>query len=121
MAQAGTTSDWQSPILAQYAMGDALSVISRGLYADHLNGLVTKGTPKNSPTVTSASPPTNPTTVVISDCGDSTHWLKYRASTDQRYGGAGGHRAITAEVQKQSDGAWKVTSFAVRGLGTCGN
>ena len=120
MAQAGTTADWQSPVLARHAAGEALSAISRGVYADHLNGLVSKGAPKNDPKVTSADPPADPTTVAISDCGDSTHWLKYRAATGERYGGAGGYRAITAEVKKQPDGAWKVVSFAVQGLGTCG-
>ncbi|MFC9916635.1 hypothetical protein [Streptomyces sp. NPDC127197] len=78
MVQAAKTSDWNSPQLAQYATGDALSAILRGMYADHLNGLVTKGEPKNDPKVTSATPAANPTTVMISDCGDSTHWLKYR-------------------------------------------
>lgn len=118
MAQAGTTSAWNSPNLAQYATGDALSVISRSMYADHLNGLVTKGEPKNYPKVTSAEPTVNPTTVMISDCGDSTHWLKYRKDGKLADEG-GGRRAITAEVKKQPSGSWKVTRFAVEGLGSC--
>ncbi|WP_017984978.1 hypothetical protein [Amycolatopsis methanolica] len=42
---AGTTSDWQSPKLGRYATGIALTNMSRALYADHYNGLVTKGEP----------------------------------------------------------------------------
>ncbi|MFJ6901516.1 hypothetical protein [Streptomyces hokutonensis] len=119
MAVAGRTSDWNSPTLAQFATGDALSVISRSLYADHLNGLVTKGEPKNFPRVTSAKPATSPLTVMISDCGDSTHWLKYRKDNGQLADEGGGRRAITAEVKKQAPGSWKVTRFAVEGLGSC--
>ncbi|MFF0087495.1 hypothetical protein ACFYR1_48820 [Streptomyces canus] len=69
MAAAAKTSDWNAPNLARYATDDALSAISRGMYADHLNGLVTKGAPKNSPKVNSVTPSTDPTTVMISDCG----------------------------------------------------
>jgi hypothetical protein len=119
MAQAGTTSDWNSPKLAQYATGDALSAISRSMYADHLNGLLTKGEPKNYPKVTSETPAANPTTVMISDCGDSAHWLKYRKDTGKLADEGGGRRAITAEVKKQAAGSWKVARFAVEGLGSC--
>ncbi|MGP4083866.1 hypothetical protein [Streptomyces sp. KR55] len=120
MAEAGETSNWRSPRLTQYATGDALSAITRGLYADHKNGLVSKGRPKNSPKVTEVDPAKNPTTVMISDCGDSTHWLHYRAATGKLADDEpGGYRAITAEVKAQADGQWKVTRFAVEGIGSC--
>lgn len=119
MASAAQTSDWKSPILARHATGDALSTISRGLYADHLNGLVSKGAPKDDPKVTSAVPAAAPTTVTVSDCGDSTAWLKYRKGSSNPVGDKGGRRAITAEVHKQVDGSWKVSRFAVEGLGSC--
>lgn len=120
MAKAATTADWEDPALAHHATGAALSVISRGLYADHLNGLVARGKPKDHPVVTSADPPTDPTTVMISDCGDSTHWLQYRKDTGKLADNVpGGRQAITAEVKKQGDGTWKVTRFAVEGVGSC--
>lgn len=120
MAQAAETSAWNSPKLAQHTTGDALSAISRGMYADHLNGLVTKGAPRNSPKVSTLSPPMSPTMAVISDCGDSTHWLKYRKDTGKLADDKpGGRQAITAEVKKQSDGTWKVTRFAVEAVGSC--
>jgi hypothetical protein len=119
MAQAAKTSDWNSPQLAHNATGDALSVISRALYADHLNGLVTKGEPKNYPKASPATPTANPTTVMISDCGDSTHWLKYRKDNGKLADDKpGGRRAITAEVKKLN-GTWKVTRFAVEAVGSC--
>jgi hypothetical protein len=51
---ASGTSDWQSPKLGQYTTGVALTNLSRGLYTDHYNGLVTKGQPTHSVQVSSA-------------------------------------------------------------------
>src|SRR2546429_376721 len=67
-ADAATTSDWRSPALAQNATGDALSTLSRGLYADHYNGLISRGRPVNNPQVSSVDPVDSPTAVVITDC-----------------------------------------------------
>src|SRR2546430_4450075 len=120
VATAALTSDWQSPHLADHAMGDALSVISKAMYADHYKGLITKGAPKNYPSVSSVEPVNAPTTVMISACGASTNWLKYKAATGELADNSpGGRRSITAEVRRQADGSWKVTRFAVEGLGTC--
>jgi hypothetical protein len=120
VAAAAVTSDWQSPHLADHATGEALSVISKAMYADHYKGLVTKGAPKNQPSVSSVDSAVIPTTVMISDCGDSTNWLKYKADTGQLADDIpGGRRSITAEVKHQADGSWKVARFAVEGLGTC--
>ncbi|WP_338595473.1 hypothetical protein [Saccharopolyspora sp. SCSIO 74807] len=120
MAQAAQTSDWQSPALAEYATGDALTTLSRSLYADHVNKLVTRGRPANHPTVSSVEPPGDPRTVMLSDCGDSANWLKYRSGTDQLADETGGgRRSITAEVVTQPDGSWRVSRFSVQGVGTC--
>ena len=120
MADAAATSDWQSPKLALNATADALSRISRGLYADHYNGLVTKGKPANHPTVESVEPATAPTTVNVVDCGDDSQWLKYRADTGQRADdGPSGRRHIEAKVKKAVDGSWKVVDFAIQDVGTC--
>jgi hypothetical protein len=119
-AAAGTTSDWQAKSLSAHATGDALLQMSRSLYADHYNGLITKGAPVNHPRATKASPPAAPTTVLISDCGDSTRWLKYVARTGRLQNSTpGGHHAITAEVKRQTNGSWKVTRFAVEGVESC--
>ncbi|MEU5259745.1 hypothetical protein [Amycolatopsis sp. NPDC021455] len=120
MADAAVTSDWQSPKLAQNATAEALQTISRSLYADHYNGLVTKGRPINHPQVERVEPQADPTTVKISDCGDSTNWLKYRADNGAPADdGPGGHRRIEALVKKAVDGSWKVTTFAVHEVGSC--
>lgn len=119
-AAAATTSNWQSPRLAVHATAYALSTMSRGLYADHYNGLVSRGAPILHPTVSSADPPGSPTKIIITDCGDDTHWLKYRASNGQLADKTpGGHRLINAVVDQQSDGSWKVTDFGVHDEGSC--
>ncbi|WP_218639565.1 hypothetical protein [Streptomyces acidiscabies] len=80
---------------------------------------MTKGAPKNYPKVISAEPPDSPTRVMVSDCGDSTNWLKYRKDTGELADDTlGGRRAITAEVKKDA-GGWKVARFAVEAVGTC--
>jgi hypothetical protein len=118
--EAGATSDWQSPNLGRHAMGVALTNLSRGLYADSVNGLVTKGKPVLSPVVSSVEPLDDPTRVVVTDCGDSAGWLKYREADGSRASeNRGGRRLINAVVERQPDGAWKVTDFGVQELGSC--
>lgn len=117
---AGTTSDWQSPKLGQHATGVALTNLSRGLYADHYNGLITKGEPILSPTVSSVEPPDDPRKIIVTDCGDSTNWLKYRADNGQLADNKpGGRHSINAIVEKQADGSWKVSDYGVHDPGTC--
>ncbi|TVT52027.1 hypothetical protein FNH05_13675 [Amycolatopsis rhizosphaerae] len=116
---AGHTSDWRSPTLAAHATGTALTNLTRGLYADHYNRLVTQGEPVLNPTVSSAEPSDVPMEITVTDCGDSTHWLKYRVDNGQLADTPGGRRLINAIVQKQADGSWKVTDFGVHAVGTC--
>jgi hypothetical protein len=119
MAKADETADWQAPTLAKYATGDALTEINRSLYTDHVNGLVSTGAPTTHPQVTKVDPPTEPTTVMISDCGNDAQWVKHKADGSSYSDPPGGRRSITAEVRKQVDGSWRVTRFAVEGVGSC--
>ncbi|GLY68754.1 hypothetical protein Atai01_53730 [Amycolatopsis taiwanensis] len=120
VANVATTSDWQSPRLADHATGDALSVLSRQMYADHYNGLITKGKPVNTPVVQSVDSQDAPKTVMIRDCSDASNWLKYRADNGQLVDNeSGGKHLITAEVKLAVDGAWRVTRFAIEGIGSC--
>ncbi|GAA2685984.1 hypothetical protein LV78_006073 [Actinosynnema pretiosum] len=119
-ATAGATSDWRSTSLGQYAAGVALTNLTRGLYADHHNGLVTRGEATHDAVVRSAEPAENPTKITVTDCSDSTAALKYRADDSQLADSTpGGRRAISGLVELQGDGSWKVTDFAVREVGTC--
>jgi len=119
MASAARTADYQSPRLARHADGDALSQLSRGLYANKQHGIVAKGDPVTNPTVTSVTPSMSPMSVALSDCFDDSKWLNYVASTDDLQNDIpGGKHATTATVVKD-DGAWKVTQLAVGAVGTC--
>lgn len=117
---AGRTSDWESKRLGDHATGLALTNMSRALYADKKNKLITKGEPVLHPEVESVEPRSNPVKVVVTDCGDSSNWLKYHAKTGkQMKGSPGGQRRINAIVEKQSDGRWKVTDYGVHEVGSC--
>lgn len=121
MARAGQHADWRSPELDLYATGLARTSIIRSLYADHARHVVTRGAPTTSPVVRAAAPPHQPTLMLIEDCGDSTDWRKVDERTGQPAGdgSGGGRRFIRAEVERQPDGAWKVSRFAVRSVGSC--
>ncbi|EYT90887.1 hypothetical protein ThrDRAFT_03467 [Frankia casuarinae] len=118
-AQASHTSDWQAPYLSQYASGDALQVMTGNLYADHYNGLISKGEPVNNPKVTSVSPEDAPKSVMIDDCADTRNWLVYRADGSLLDDKPGGMRRILAEARLHTDGLWRVTRFGVGDLGSC--
>jgi hypothetical protein len=72
---ASSTANYQSPVIARYAAGAALSLLTNGLYANHQDGIVTKGKPSFSPSVT--IPPaaegvaafSSVPQVAIADCG----------------------------------------------------
>lgn len=117
---AGRTSDWQSPALGRYATGIALTNLTRSLYTDRYNGLITKGEPVLNPSVRSVDPPDNPAKIVVTDCGDSTQFLKYRGDNGLLADDEpGGHHLINAIVDKQADGLWKVSDYGVHDVGTC--
>jgi hypothetical protein len=117
---AGRTSDWQSTALGDHATGLALQSLSRGLYSDRYRGLVTKGEPILNPSVSSAEPADAPTKVMVTDCGDSTNWLKYRTDNGELADNEpGGRQLINAIVLKQADGSWKVSEYGVHQVGSC--
>jgi len=119
LADAAKTADYQSSRLSEHADGTALSQLVRGLYANKQHGIVAKGDPATNPKVTSATPSSNPTSVVIADCFDDSRWLNYLAATGALQNEvAGGNHATTATVS-QSNGVWKVTELAVGAVGTC--
>ena len=118
-AQASHTSDWRATDLSRYASGEALQVLTGGLYADHANGLVSRGEPINDPEVTSTDPVDAPKTVMISDCSDSRNWVRYKADGSAFTDTPGGLRRIVAEVRIHTDGVWRVTQFGVGAVGSC--
>jgi hypothetical protein len=117
-AEAAETSNHQSPALARYATGEALTRITQSLLTDRQRGVVTKGRPILGPRVVSLTPPETPNVARVEDCGDSTGWLKYKTSGELVDDEPGGRRRIEAVV-RLADGGWKVSDFVVQGVGTC--
>lgn len=119
MAAAALTADYQSPQLAQHAAGDALSVLTRGLYTNERRGIVVKGQPVTHPSVTSVKPTDKPTSAAISDCFDDTNWLNYVAATGELQNDVPGGRHQTTATVDATGGAWKVTELQVGAVGSC--
>ncbi|CAO5187325.1 Secreted protein/lipoprotein [Frankia sp. AiPs1] len=118
-AQASHTSDWQAPNLSQYASGDALQFVTRNLYADHYNGLISKGEPVNKPRVTSAGQENPPKSVMVVDCADDRNWLQYRTDGSLLDSTPGALHRVVAEVRLHTDGKWRVTQFGIDSAGSC--
>ena len=119
-ATAGITSDPNSQLLGQYATVSALERLKQSLRSDEGKGLISRGKPVLQPVVSAAEPADDPTRVMITDCGDSTNWLKYRKDNGLLADDVpGGRRLIKAAVEKQSDGTWKVSDYGVHEVGSC--
>lgn len=115
---ASATADYQSPSLAHYAVGGALSVLTHGLYANYQNGIVTRGQPSFHPAVTITSPSSGPAQAEVTDCADSSHVTDFYRSGKAVSESPQGRRRIIAQLQL-FDGVWKVTYLNVGRAGTC--
>jgi hypothetical protein len=115
---AAETSDFQSPLLAQHATGDALTLLVQGLARDRLHDIVTRGVTAHHPAVTSLSPASDPTHAVVTDCFDDRHWIEYTTDGKRAKNTPGGRRSTTAELIRK-DGTWKVSELTIAATGTC--
>lgn len=119
-AVAGNTSDSGSQLLGRHAVGAALEKLKRSLQSDQEKGLISKGKPVLDPKVSAADPADDPRKITITDCGDSTNWLKYRKDNGLLADDVpGGRRLIKATLEKQPDSTWKVSDYGVHGVGSC--
>jgi hypothetical protein len=116
---ASATNDYQSPLLADHATGNALATLVHGIYSDKLNGVMTKGTPTNTIASETTYLASTPPQVKIVACGDDSTWLTYSVSTGKvdELAPAGRHH-IEALIVDQN-GTWKVAQLAVQQAGTC--
>ena len=115
---ASRTADYQSPSLAHYAAGAALTLLIRGLYENHQHGIVTRGQPAYRPVVTLAKTSQGTAGAKVTDCADDTHATTYYKSGKPAPGGSPGHHEVYAWLQP-FDGTWKVTYLVVEKAGTC--
>jgi hypothetical protein len=118
LVTAAETSDFQSPLLAQHATGDALTLLVQGLARDQLHDIVTRGVTVHHPVVRSLSPATDPTHATVADCFDDTRWIEYTTDGKRANNTPGGRRATTADLVKTDD-TWKVSQLTIAATGTC--
>jgi hypothetical protein len=115
---ASRTADYQYPSLDRYAAGAALTLLTRGLYQNYREGIVTRGTPSHSVAVTMAKTSLGTPEAKVTDCSDTSGSGTYYKSGKPAAGGSPGRQAIYAQVQP-FDGTWKVTSLVVEKAGSC--
>ncbi|GIE89740.1 hypothetical protein [Actinoplanes regularis] len=117
-AAASRTSDPDYPDLRKYTTGTALDLFTTALTKRKKQGVVTRGDTISHAKVTSVSPAKAPTQAVIEDCMDTRKTALYKANGDPVSSEKGGFRLALADL-KFTNGAWKVTALAVRGVGSC--
>jgi hypothetical protein len=101
------------------ATDDALQALVEGLTSMRDDGRVIEGEVVLSPEVVQLEPENVPTQARVRDCGDSTNWLTVYLETGEATDEPRGRQLIVAELEDVGDGIWKVTSFGVRGVGSC--
>jgi hypothetical protein len=119
---ASATADYRAPGLARYAAGGALSVLVHGLYANRVDGIVTRGRPAFSPEVTVRPVAGTARQADVTDCARTSTWASYTRSGALIGGQPHGSRHVIARLQllRQAGGPqWKVTYLNVGRPGTC--
>jgi hypothetical protein len=112
--------DPNNPELARHATGNALKTLTDGVRDVRDKGLKGEGKFTLSPQVTEIAPTTSPTKIGIRDCVNTAESRIVRASPGPAYSDKpGGRRLCIATVDRQGDGAWKVTSFGLHEVGSC--
>ncbi len=115
---ASHTADYQSVSLARYAAGDALSVLTHGLYENYKQGVITRGQPSLNPHASVVFTSGAPVSASVTDCASSTNWRDYDRSGRPAGTSPPGRRRITAQLALFY-GSWKVTYLVVGRPGTC--
>lgn len=113
------TSNWQNPVSADHATGQALLTISNTLAVNGHHGWIVKGTPVLHPVVRTLTPTVNPDAAEVVDCDDLSHFLKYVATTGALQDSTlGGWHLVQAGLVLKG-GAWKVSTLSMGQAGSC--
>jgi len=118
-ADAGQAPNPDDAQLATFAADRALTTLRAALRSINEQGIVLKGSFESEPRAVDAVPAHDPSLVEIRDCLDGTGIVAYRASAEGVDGEPGGRHEARATVSKVEPDRWKVTTFAIRRVGTC--
>lgn len=113
---AAKTADPDAPALRRYATDKALARVVTALYLHHEQGQIILGTLALAPTVDTEQ--SNPTTIRITDCVDTSLWLVYRTTGGLVDEAPGGSHATSATVTN-NNGQWLVSTLDIDGVDTC--
>jgi hypothetical protein len=119
---ASRTADYQSPALSRYAAGGALSLLTQSLYTNYKEGIVTRGEPSFSPSVTIPAASGGVQQADVTDCTNPATSANYTKSGKLISGQPHGSRKVIARLQQFSPAGtpeWKVTYLNVGLAGTC--
>ena len=113
------TSNWQNPVSANHATGQALLTISNTLAVNGHHGWIVKGMPVLRPVVRALAPVSNPNTAEVVSCDDLSHFLKYVAATGALQDSTPGGWHLVQAGLVLKDGVWKVSTLAMGQAGSC--
>jgi hypothetical protein len=117
--RAATVPDPRDPMLARYADGRALELVTKALESFVADRLRARGTTWLNPRATLAQPADMPTEVRVEDCMDTSGTRLFKVD-GSRYGDTpGGRRRMIATVRLVGSDTWKVTSFGLGEVGSC--
>ncbi|MFF4877144.1 hypothetical protein [Micromonospora sp. NPDC000668] len=110
---ASRRSDPRAPELTRFLADPLLTRVRWSIREAKEHGAMRTGTLKSDPTVTAVSLDSNPATVEIQDCLDTTGYRLVYAK-DQRVvpGTGGGRHFATATAARYPDGRWLINSSA---------
>lgn len=112
------TANWQNPISANHATGQALQTIENALAVDRHHGWIGKGSPVPHPVVKSLTM-VPPESAEVVDCVDLSRALLYVAATGKlKDSTPGGWHLVDAGLVMK-DGEWKVSTLAMGKAGSC--
>lgn len=112
------TANWQNPISANHATGQALQTIENALAVDGHHGWIGKGSPVPHPVVKSVTMG-SPESAEVVDCVDLSRALLYVAATGKlKDSTPGGWHLVDAGLAMK-DGGWKVSTLAMGKAGSC--
>lgn len=117
-ASSARTENYQPGPLQPYAAGDALTVLTHALYANHRQNVILRGAPVLDPQVTQMTPPGRPDSARVIDCASDKHWLQYTPQGRPVAGAPAGKHRIYAWL-RLFDATWKATEVVVEKAGTC--
>jgi hypothetical protein len=116
--EAGRAGDASFSTLQQYTTGAALDLLTTALINRKKEGVLARGETVHHAEVTAVGPAKAPTKATVQDCMDTRKSSLFKPNGDPVPQDKGGFRLALSDL-KRTEGTWKVTTLAVREVGSC--